>query len=95
MTGQASGMADNDWIEIYRSRDNYPDEKLREEFVAVEKQCTLYTAQAEADKSYTKDLTAAKNRLHAITRVQNERRYRRPPGYNNRRGSVDFSDFRG
>ena len=63
-------MASPEWMEIYRS---YSPADLAAAIVTLRSQATLYSQQAMGNKSYSKDLAEVKNRLHAATRVTNER----------------------
>ena len=80
-------MAADQWMEIYRS---YTSEELATERTELQK--TLkgsLTSQASGTVSGTKDLQEARDRLQALTRVQNERRSRAAGG-NGLRGQVSF-----
>ena len=64
-------MASTEWQEIY---DSYTDDELTEEIVRLKKEATLYTAQNEGEKGYSKDLASVRDRLHAAVRVRSLRR---------------------
>lgn len=71
-------------MEIYRS---YTGPELEAEIVNLKKEATLYSAQNVGEKGYTKALDLVTNRLHAATRVRNERRGQGGPSW----GVPDFS----
>lgn len=77
-------MASSEWLEIYRS---YTAGELDEEILKLRKDLDGgFTGQNSGGTGHTRDLADLKNRLHAATRVRNQRSGNQQA----RRGVVDF-----
>ena len=87
-------MASQEWLATYRT---YGDDELATEVAFLKKQVSNpYVAMGVGSKNHTRDMADLRSRLHAATRIQQERgtSANLTPRENSEWGVPDFSQAR-